>query len=346
MIFQQRDIRAAAEAGIFSTEQATAFEVWLAARYQDVVAFRPAHILYYLGGLIAIGAVSMFVTLAWESWAGAPMLILAVGFATLGIALTHWFLARGLRVPAGVMITLAVATTPLAVYSLQHLLGFWEPGHNDSVTDIHRYIDWRWFFMEMGTLLMAAVALWRYRMAFLLMPVGVALWYLSMDLVPLLFQDLDHSWELRKLVTLYMGLLTVGLAFWIDVRSGREKDYAFWLYLFGVLMFWCGLSLMRSDSELNKFLYCMINFGMIAVGGLLMRRVFAVFGAFGVAGYLYHLADIFSGSLLFPVALALIGIGVVFTGLWWQRHETRIHGALLDVLPLPVRRLVQHAHGG
>jgi hypothetical protein len=346
MNFQQRDIRAAAEAGIFTTEQAVAFETWLSARYADVASFRPAHILYYLGGLIAVGAVSLFITLAWESWAGAPMLLLALGFAGLGIALAHRFLRGGFNIPAGIMVTLAVATTPLAVYSFQHLIGFWDAGHVGSVTDFHRYIDWRWFFMEMATLIAAAIALWRYRMPFLLMPVGVVLWYLSMDLVPLIFQDLDRSWELRRLVTMHMGLLTLGLAFWIDVRSGREKDYAFWLYLFGVLMFWGGLSLMESTSELGKFLYCMINLVMIATGALLMRRVFAVFGALGVAGYLFHLADLFSGSLLFPVWLAAIGIGIVFAGLFWQRNEARIHMTLLNVLPAPVRRLVERAHGG
>lgn len=346
MNFQPRDIRAAADAGIFTSEQAAAFETWLAQRYANVVAFRPAHILYYLGGLIAIGAVSLFITLAWESWAGAPMLTVALGFAALGIALGHWFLQRGFSIPAGIMVTLAVSTTPLAVYSFQQLIGYWEPGHTRSVTDLHRYIDWRWFFMEMATLMAAAVALWRYRMPFLLMPVGVVLWYLSMDLVPLIFQDLDYTWELRRLVTLHMGILTLGLAFWIDIRSGREKDYAFWLYLFGVLMFWGGLSSLSSDSELGKFIYCMINVAMIAVGGLLMRRVFAVFGALGIAGYLFHLTKLFSGSLMFPVWLAAIGIGIVFAGQFWQRHESDIHAALLGILPAPVRRLVARAHGG
>lgn len=344
MKFQLRDIRAAVDAGIFSGEQGAQFEAWLAARYGDVVAFRPAHILYYLGGLIAIGAVSMFITLAWESWSGLPMLVLALGFAALGVALAHWFLKRGLNIPAGIMATLAVATTPLAVYSLQQLLGFWEPG-TYAVTDFHRYIDWRWFFMEMGTLIAAAVALWHFRLPFLLMPVAIVLWYLSMDLVPLVFHELDRQWELRRLTTLYMGIVTAGLAFWVDVRSGREKDYAFWLYLFGVLMFWGGLSTMNSDSELNKFLYCMINLAMIAIGALLMRRVFAVFGALGIAGYLFHLADLFSGSLAFPVLLAAFGIGVVFAGLYWQRNEARIHDALLQVMPAPVRQLVRQAHG-
>lgn len=334
----------AAEAGVISAPQAEALWDFLGAAVADTPAFRPAHILYYLGGLIAISAVSFFVTRAWDSWAGWPMLTLAIAFAILGVALTHYFLDRvRLQIPAGIMITFTVAITPLAFYSLQRALGFWE-GDYRSV-DFHRYIDWRWIFMELATLTTAAIALWRYRMPFLMFPAALILWYLQMDLVPFIFSDLDHTWELRKLTSIFFGLAMILLAFWVDVRSGRRKDYAFWLYLFGVLTFWCGLSLMRSDSELNKFLYFLINIGLLTVGTVLSRRVFAVFAAFGMLGYLGHLTrHIFADSLMFPVVLAAIGIGIIALGVQWQRHEKSLSKAILGVLPGPLRDLVVRAH--
>ena len=163
--------------------------------------------------------------------------------------------------------------------------------------------------------------------------------------MPFIFSDLDHTWELRKLTSIFFGLAMILLAFWVDVRSGRRKDYAFWLYLFGVLTFWCGLSLMRSDSELNKFLYFLINIGLLIVGTVLSRRVFAVFAAFGMLGYLGHLTrHIFEDSLMFPVVLAAIGIGIIALGVQWQRHEKSLSKALLGALPGPVRDLVARAH--
>jgi hypothetical protein len=344
-MFNRNDIHAAADAGIFSAEQAARFDAWLAERHADTVRFTPAHILYYFGGLVAIGAISLFVTLAWESWKGLPMLLLACGFAALGLLLAHKALSRGLRIPAGILVTFAVCTTPLAVYSLQAMLGFWEGPRHYDVTDFHRYIDWRWFFMEMATLLTAAIALYRYRMPFLLMPVAIIFWYLSMDLVPLLFQELDYQWELRRLTSLWMGIGVILLAFWVDVRTSRREDFAFWLYLFGVLMFWGGLSTLSSDSELNKFIYCMINVAMLAIGAMLMRRVFAVFGALGIAGYLGHLSRVFDNSLLFPVALAAIGLGIIYAGVQWQRHERELHQALLGLMPQVVQKLIRQAHG-
>jgi len=331
-------------AGVVNREQADALWRFLQAARQDTPGFRPAHILYYVGGLLAMSAVSFFITLAWDSFAGWPMLMLCAFLAALGLALTHFFLERKqLAIPAGIMITFTVAITPLAVFSVQRALGLWEG--DMRAPDFHRYVDWRWILMELATLAAAAVALWRYRMPFLLFPTSLVLWYLQMDLVPFIFNDLDRSWELRKLTSVFFGLAMIGLAFWVDLRSGRRPDYAFWLYLFGVLTFWCGLSLMRSDSELNKFLYFLINIGMLLVGTALSRRVFAVFAAMGMLGYLGHLSmKIFADSLLFPVAIAFIGIGIIFAGVQWQKHEPRLHAGLLRLLPGPLRTLVARAH--
>jgi ABC-type molybdate transport system permease subunit len=128
----------------------------------------------------------------------------------------------------------------------------------------------------------------------------------------------------------------------VDVRTRREKDFAFWLYLFGVMAFWGGMSLMRSDSELSKIVYLCINLAMILVGATLSRRVFAVFGALGAAGYLGHLAyDVFKDSMMFPFVLTIIGLGVVYLGIVWQRQEETISGALRGLLPVPMRELIE-----
>jgi hypothetical protein len=233
--------------------------------------------------------------------------------------------------------------TPLAIYGLQSALGWWAEGR--VYRDYHTYIDWRWLLMELATLAVAAAMLWRYRLPFLVMPVGVTLWYLSMDLTPFLFGDADATWELRKFVSLWFGLLIVLLAFWVDVRTRHAKDYAFWLYLFGVLAFWGGLSLMRSDDELSKFLYFCINLLMIVVGAILSRRVFAVFGGLGAAGYVGYLAyNVFKDSIVFPFVLTGIGFAVIWLGIVWQRREQELTARLRSLLPAPLRELVERRH--
>jgi hypothetical protein len=341
MELNRSTLNEAAKNGLISEVQADQLWAFLIERGKDTPGFRFTHILYYLGGMIAIGAMSLFMNMGWERFGGWGLFFISLAYAGIGLKLTEFFLNRSrLPIPAGIMAAFVVVLTPLAVYGLQTALGWWADGR--VYRDYHVYIDWRWIMMELATLAVGAVMLWRYRLPFSVMPIAVTLWYMSMDLVPFLFDRTDITWELRKFVSVWFGLLIVLLAFWVDIRSRHDKDYAFWLYLFGVLAFWGGLSMMHSDSELNKFIYLCINLGMIAVGAMLSRRVFAVFGGLGVAGYLGHLAhSVFKDSMLFPFVLTLIGLGVVYLGIVWQRHEESISTRLRGVLPQPMRELIE-----
>lgn len=337
-------LKSATDNGLITELQAEQLWKFLKERGQDTPSFSFTHILYYLGGLVAIGAMSLFMTLGWERFGGWGLFFIALAYASAGLWLTEFFLNRSrLPIPAGITATFVVTLTPLAVYGLQVALGWWTEGK--VYREYHTHIDWRWIFMELATLASGAAALWRYQLPFLVMPVAVTLWYMSMDLTPFLFGDADLTWELRKLVSLWSGLLIMLLAFWVDVRTRHDKDYAFWLYLFGVMAFWCGLSMMHSDNELNKFIYLCINILMIVVGAMLSRRVFAVFGGLGAAGYLGHLAhDVFKDSMMFPFVLTLIGFGVIYLGIVWQRHEKLISSRLRGLLPPPVRELIEQRY--
>lgn len=336
-------LREASDKGLIDERQADALWHFLAERGQDGASFRFTHVLYYLGGMLAIGAMSLFMTLGWEAFGGSGLFLIALAYGAAGLWLTeHLLHRRALPIPAGITATFVVVLVPLAVYGLQSALGLWAEGM--VYRDYHRLVDWRWFLMELATLAVATILLWRYRLPFLVMPVAVTLWYMGMDIVPFLF-DGDRSWELRKLVSMYFGLLFIGLAFWVDLRSRHAQDYAYWLYIFGVITFWGGLSLSSSDSELAKFGYFSINLAMIFVGAVLARRVFAVFGALGAAGYLGYLAhNVFRDSLLFPFALTAIGLGIIYLGILWQRNERTIGARLRALLPQTVRKLVEARH--
>jgi Ca2+/Na+ antiporter len=302
--------------------------------------FTMVHVLYYLGGMIAIGAMSLFMTLGWNSlgWGG---FLTALAYLVLFLALTHWFLERKqLSIPAGIMATLAVVMVPLTIFFAQMALGYWDAAK--AYRDYHVFIDGRWLMMELGTLAAGAALLWRYRFPFMLMPIAVTLWYMSMDLVPFLFGADLFDFEIRKFISLWFGLAVILLAFWVDLRSRFSRDYAFWLYLFGVLTFWGGLSLVDSGSELGKAAYCAINLAMILVGAVLGRRVFAVFGGLGVAGYLGHLSwRVFRDSLVFPFALTLIGLAIIWLGVLWQRREREWSQRLRAILPAALRELIE-----
>ncbi len=345
---RRSELDGAVNAGILSAAQADRLVAFLAGKAAAVAPggaeprFSFVHVLYYLGGMIAIGAMSLFMTLGWNALGGWGGFVTAVLYAMLALSLTHWFLERKqLEIPAGITATLAVVTVPLAIFAAQMALGYWSD--TKEYRDYHVFIDWRWLMMEFGTLAVGVVLLWRYRFPFMLMPIAVTLWYMSMDLVPfLLGQERVYDWEIRKFISAYFGLAMTLVAFWVDLRSRFSRDYAFWLYLFGVLTFWGGLSLMNSGSELGKLAYCGINVLMILIGAALQRRVFAVFGGLGVAGYLGYLSyKVFKDSLIFPLALSLLGLAIIGLGVLWQRREAQWSARLRGFLPAPLRELIE-----
>jgi hypothetical protein len=165
-----------------------------------------------------------------------------------------------------------------------------------------------------------------------------------MDVANGLMQSDGFDWQFTRDVSVVFGMGTVALAMWVDVRSRRSatpewrQDFAFWLYLFGAIMFWGGLSLRDSSNELGKFMYALLNVGLVLGGAAIGRRVFTVLGALGVAMYLGYLSHrVFRDSMLFPFALTLLGLGVVWLGVWWQRNESAIHARLARYVPAGLR---------
>ena len=335
----KKALRSAVEAGILSDSQADQLIEHLSHQPTQGPAFTFTYVLYYLGGLVAIGAMTLFMTLGWETLGGAGIVMISLLYAGVGLALSHRFSAKRLPIPAGICATFVVCLTPLAIYGFQQWLGVWP---DDSVyRDYHRYIKWHWLYMELGTLAVGTYMVWKYRYPFLILPIAVTLWYMTMD-VAAMITERDLTWEFRSLVSLYSGLLMIVVAVWMDVRWYKKADYAFWIYLFGVIAFWGGLSSQYSDSELSKFVYFCINLCLIGVGVLLVRKVFVVFGALGCCGYLGHLAsDVFSDSWLFPAALTVIGLGIIYLGVLWQTHEKAITHASRACLPAPIRALLE-----
>lgn len=300
--------------------------------------FNLTNVLYYFGGLIAIGAMSVFMGLSWELYGPGAVFLLSISYSIIGIALAHQFRNKHHDIPAGICATFTVCLTPLTVYALQKAMGWWPD--DMQYFEYHYYIRWNWIFMELATLAVGVILAWIYRYPFMIMPIAVTLWYMSMDLTSMLTGSYDF--ELAAMVSMYFGLLTLFIAFWVDIRSLHSKDYAFWLYIFGVLAFWGGLTSQNSDSELSKFFYMCINVFMIGIGVMLNRKVFVIFGALGCCCYLGHLAyQVFRFTYLFPVALTLIGLAIIYLGVLWQKNEAKLTHNLRSVLPTPLKDLLE-----
>jgi len=142
-------------------------------------------------------------------------------------------------------------------------------------------------------------------------------------------------------VSVMFGLAMLLASYLVDLRGKVGEDFAFWGYLFGLMAFWGGLSIMDSGSELSKFAYASINLALIGLSVLLRQRSFIVFGSMGVMGYIGHLAyRVFENSLMFPFVLTLIGLLVIYLGVLYQRHHAAIETWVRDNLPDSVQQMV------
>jgi hypothetical protein len=333
------DVDRAAEAGVIRAEQADPLWDFLSAgggAPQGAVRprFDLVHLLWYAGALIVIGAMGLFASLAFARLGGAALAAIALVYAVILAAAGDGLWRRGLLIPGGLLITIAVTMAPLFVYGVQHALGWLDiPGRDyRDLYEFYRAARGSWAPVEIATIAAGLVALRFYRFPLLVAPVAVALWALSMDIAPWILGDPSPSWRLRKVVSVWFGVGTVIIGWAVDLRA--RGDFAFWLHLFGVLAFWGGTTALDSHSEIAKFIYCLINIGLVGLGLFLQRRAYALFGGLGIALYLHHLAErVFADSLLYPFALSLIGLAVIGAGLLLRRHSAALEQALHGRLP-------------
>lgn len=332
MKFTAKDLDWAVEESILTSDVRDNLVSALKRKYEHRPSLTFANVLYYLGGLIIIGAMTLYVGMSWDDLRGGGYLAVALVYAALFVGIGNWlWKGKGLRIPGGILITAAVCMTPMAVFGVQDLTGWWIMDAPGKYRDFYVWIRSGWTIMEIATLVTGLIALRFYRFPFITMPMAFCLWFLSMDITAVIYGT-GFSWDERKLVSLWFGLAMLVVSFLVDRRT--RDDFAFWGYLFGMIAFWGGLSMLRSNSELSKFIYCMINVGLMMLSVLLSRRVFIVFGALGVAGYLGHLASsVFRDSFMFTFALSALGLGVIGLGLLYHRNRERIESAMFAMLP-------------
>lgn len=332
----------AAAQGIVSPDQAERLWTFVSSRGGEGAGEAPAGgggarfsftaALYYLGGMLAVGAMVFFLDLAQKRLGGWGVLAISVAYLLVTLALAVRLEARGLVLPVVLLGTLAVVLVPVGVWGVYR--------------GLHVQVGQHPILLELSAAAAAAAVFLRFRAPALLLPLAGALWLLGMDLATvLLAADLGHGSKeyetFRKGYSIASGLVVLAIAFWVDLRARPARDHAFWLYLAGLAAAWGGLTLLDATNVFGTLFYLAVNAGLMLLGAALLRRAFTVFGAVGTAIGLASLGDRYlKDSWLFPVALTLIGLGVVGFGLWWSHNEARLSTRLQAVLPAGVREAI------
>jgi hypothetical protein len=335
------DIREAASQGVISQTDSDNLIYWICSRDRTDQYFAPAEqakgfnivtVAYYFGAMLMISACAWFLGDKWDSLGSGGILATTLVYFTIAATLGWWLRSKGYVVGGGLLITVAVCLTPLIVYCVEDLTGFW-PGIREKdptkYKDFYPYIRSAWIIMELSTVAVALVALYFARFGFLTAPIAFSLWFFSMDVAAWIYGDHDLDWNTRAWISILVGVPTILIGYVLQRilhKPGEPKsqDFAFWCYFFGLPAFWGGMTALDSDSETGKFIYFLINIGLVAVSLYLRRSVFLVFGALGISMYLGHLAyEVFQDSVLFPFAIALIGLSMIVATVLGQKFLHR-----------------------
>ena len=253
---RREDLDRAVATGVIRAEQADA--LWRCLGGADAteagVGLRPrfdlVHVLWYAGALIVIGAMGLFATLALARLGGGALAVIALTYAVLFSVAGDRLWRRGLMIPGGLLITVAVTMAPLFTYGVQDALGWLNGTGHAGYRGFYAFCRWSigsWVPIELATIAAGLIALRFYRFPFLIAPIAVALWFMSLDLAPWVLGPEWDGWRPRRLVSLWFGLAVLVVAWVVDVRA--RGDFAFWLHLFGLLAFWAALPVWTATAS-------------------------------------------------------------------------------------------------
>ena len=289
--------------------------------------FNLENFLYYFGGFIIITAMGWYLGLTAAILGYGSLFITSIIYFVLFIGTGNYLWKKEKKTPGGLLYVCAVSIVPLAVWAFESLIGIM-PKDLSRYDDFHILVRSGYISMELATIIVGFVFLKFRKFPLLTLPICYAMWYLSMDIVPLLTGQgfIAPTWGMKNFASCVFALVMLFLAARFDNNKKYTEDFSCWLYIFGATMLWGAiisiLAQYRWYNEFAYFLTALFSFVYMLVSILIRRKVFMVWGTIGVWSYLGHLAyKVFADSLLFPFALVAFGLSIIFFGIYYSKNS-------------------------
>jgi hypothetical protein len=283
-------------------------------------------VAYFAGALIVIFALGWFLVDQWDRLGAGGVLVVALLYGALFIG-TAWYLLRaGYRTAGGLATALAVSTTPLIVWALENLTGIWVPWRLPLPFEWHgdAWESGRWTIVQLATIGSALFALQRVRFPFLTAFIAVPAVTVAFPLAELLFGR-DLGYQMREWMVLLFGGALFAVAYVVDQHDDEREGFAFWLYLCASAALFVGIVHLFGEVRWTRHLAPLFAIIAFAAALYLRQRVFLVAGGIALFWYLGYLAfEVFRETVLFPIALATIGLLVLLATVWLQRAFPRL----------------------
>ncbi len=290
-------------------------------------AFNAITVAYYVGAFVVLFGFGWFLLDRWRALGPSGVLLVTLVYGGLFLGTAHYLRRHGFSFAAAVATLLAVGMTPLITWSLLTLIGVWPEAMRDRCDwDAPWLLECRgkWMIIELTTILSSLIALRTVRYAVLMKPIAISLLVLSVHLTESLFGHTFNSNTAGWAIIASASLIMV-LGYAVDLRNDTDQDYAFWLYLPGLVAACIGMAMVWSFDQSLRHALVLVALVTMSIAVYMRRRTFLVFGAGWFIWYLGFLSfDVFRRVVALPIVLATTGLLVILGAVWVQRNYPRL----------------------
>ena len=143
MPISERELKDLVTAGVIDASTAERIAAHFKGAGAEPPRFDLTHTAYYLGALVVMSALGWFMNEAWARYGGWVLTLIAIAYAVaFTVAGESLWRKPGLRQPGGLLFTLAVWMTPLAVFGVQYALGWWPREARASYQEYYPRSPW------------------------------------------------------------------------------------------------------------------------------------------------------------------------------------------------------------
>ena len=288
--------------------------------------FNAITVAYSLGALLVLFALAWFLFERWKVLGPGGVLGVAVFYAAACAVVGTLLRQRRFDVAGGLAIVLAVAMTPVWAWAILRLTGeipdpsIW----TDPLSRYEPYIASRLIVLDLATIGVALVALRRVSFSVLAAPIAVAFVALLLHLGQAL-GDPRFSWYVGPYYQCVVACAVIAIAYATERRQPPGEDYAFWLYLAGLVMLLVAYAGVWQYIGRWRHALPLVAAALVTASLYLRRRTLLVAGGFAAFGYLGYLAfDVFRRVVALPLALAALGLLVIVATVWMQRRFPKL----------------------
>eukprot|EP01091_Cochliopodium_minus_P000124 TRINITY_DN10157_c0_g1_i1.p1 TRINITY_DN10157_c0_g1~~TRINITY_DN10157_c0_g1_i1.p1 ORF type:complete len:889 (+),score=139.27 TRINITY_DN10157_c0_g1_i1:35-2668(+) len=236
------------------------------------------NVLYFGGALLVIGSMTLFMTLGFSSFGGFGLFLISLIYGlSFFFGAYIYFDDPEYKMVRGILSCISLGMVPLGIYGIMEMMNKTRYRYDE----LHRIAAGQWVPIEIGTVVIGTVIIYYVPFPFTTSIISFALWFMSMDLVPLFFRDW-YYWDKRMNFSIIFGFLQISAGYYIEVTYSQVQDFAFWIYLFGLIIFSSGLCFYSVRTDKQALIALFLNIILFLLSHVLNRDMFAVFGGIGI----------------------------------------------------------------